>query len=138
MRRGWSRSQKDKMECGSHLPARRARRTLTEAQKRRIAARDGWRCVACKNPLPAAFQVDHIVPLCEGGADHADNCQTLCGTCHADKTQEEAIRRAARQRAARKALHPVLECGGCGARVSPFFAHRCASQADVQAGETSA
>lgn len=32
-------------------------------------------------------QVDHIVPLCTGGADHVDNLQWLTLQQHRDKTR---------------------------------------------------
>ncbi len=43
-------------------------------------------------PLAAATQVDHIVPLARGGA-RADweNLQALCVTCHARKSQGERL-----------------------------------------------
>ena len=43
-------------------------------------------------PLEAATQVDHIVPLALGGARAEwDNLQSLCTGCHARKSQEERI-----------------------------------------------
>jgi len=36
--------------------------------------------------LPAC---DHIIPKAEGGTDEPDNLQTLCGSCHAIKTNRE-------------------------------------------------
>ena len=49
------------------------RRTLTQAQKKRVAAAHAWRCAACDVLLPAAFEVDHVVPLWQGGADAVEN-----------------------------------------------------------------
>ena len=46
-----------------------------------------------RKTLPAAYQVDHIVPLAMGGPDSFENLQALCPNCHADKTQQEAISR---------------------------------------------
>lgn len=43
--------------------------------------------------LPAAYQVDHTVPLCDGGADDISNCSAMCPNCHATKTQLEGIER---------------------------------------------
>ena len=44
--------------------------------------------------LPAEFELDHIIPLFEGGADcYITNSQALCPNCHARKTQSESIRR---------------------------------------------
>jgi 5-methylcytosine-specific restriction protein A len=42
----------------------------------------------------AATQVDHTIPLWEGGRDDESNRQNLCDDCHAEKTADEAKRRA--------------------------------------------
>lgn len=47
-------------------------------------------CVACGR---IATEVDHIVPLCDGGGDTSDNKQALCHACHVSKTTDEAKRR---------------------------------------------
>lgn len=39
-----------------------------------------------------ATEVDHIVPLSQGGSDHMDNRQAICPDCHQAKTQQEAHR----------------------------------------------
>jgi len=36
-----------------------------------------------------ATEVDHIVPLSQGGPDEWDNLQGLCHDCHAAKTARE-------------------------------------------------
>lgn len=50
---------------------------------------------ACANcgRLHYTNQVDHVVPLWDGGADDETNFQTLCVTCHEAKTAGEAKRR---------------------------------------------
>ena len=46
-------------------------------------------------PVPRdAAQLEHIVPLCEGGTDDPDNLQGLCACCHAVKSAAEARARA--------------------------------------------
>ena len=48
---------------------------------------NNWRCTTCGG---YAHHVDHIVPLHRGGAEYdPDNLQTLCRTCHAEKTRSE-------------------------------------------------
>ena len=37
------------------------------------------------------FEIDHIVPLQFGGADHRKNMAVLCPACHRRKSQREAI-----------------------------------------------
>jgi len=48
-------------------------------------------------------QVDHIVPLWEGGEDVDSNRQILCQNCHREKCREEAARKS---RAPRKIFRP--------------------------------
>ncbi len=35
------------------------------------------------------MEIDHIIPLWKGGADHQDNMQLLCPDCHSIKTFRE-------------------------------------------------
>ena len=69
-------------------------RRITEPEKKIVAAKQGWKCSSCGDLLPAAFQVDHTVPLCDGGADDIEtNCTAMCPNCHCAKTQKEGIER---------------------------------------------
>ena len=58
-------------------------------------------CADCGRVVeyPAGFELDHIVPLYQGGSDTDDNCQILCidpndpsGGCHASKTRRDMQR----------------------------------------------
>jgi 5-methylcytosine-specific restriction endonuclease McrA len=49
-------------------------------------------------PRQSLWEVDHVVPLIDGGGHAADNLQTLCTPCHKLKTAEEARSRAAQSR----------------------------------------
>ena len=44
--------------------------------------------------MSSAFQVDHTVPLWRGGSDDISNTNACCASCHAIKTQLEAVQRA--------------------------------------------
>ena len=102
------------------------KRTLTEAQKRIVAASFGWRCAMCAGLLDAAFQVDHILALGDGGTDDWDNLQPLHPGCHAAKTQREAILRAERHRLRRRQRKSFpVECTGCGVRCSMRCSNPC-------------
>lgn len=52
-------------------------------------------CVACEaqGRTTAAQEVDHIIELCDGGADEEGNFQSLCIEHHKAKTADEAERR---------------------------------------------
>jgi len=69
------------------------KRTLTNAEKRHVAARQLWRCDHCNKLLEATYQVDHVVALADGGRDHVLNCVALCVGCHAKKTHKEVLAR---------------------------------------------
>lgn len=79
--------------------------------KRHVIVRDGSACRQCGTvfeaplfeggpvyPVPGKLELDHIVPLSDGGTDHADNLQVLCTHCHGIKTAREAGPRARRKR----------------------------------------
>lgn len=90
------------------------RKYWTEGIKRQIAYRQKYKCAVCQKMLPAAWHADHVIPLSEGGTNHTDNCQILCGSCHADKTMSENIRaeqlrKEARRRTSRF-FHPASPC----------------------------
>lgn len=57
--------------------------------------RDGHCCVACakrgRKAVPARC-VDHIVPKEAGGSDELANLQSLCFSCHGEKTVNDSIR----------------------------------------------
>lgn len=53
-------------------------------------------CVHCEaqGRTSAATEVDHIVPLWQGGSEDDSNLQPLCAECHNVKTVAEAQQRA--------------------------------------------
>lgn len=70
------------------------RGALTDIIKKQIAAEQKWHCSICNNMFDATYNVDHTIPLWNGGMDHRDNATALCVSCHAKKTQNEWILRA--------------------------------------------
>lgn len=84
---------------GAAEPTPRTRGSVWMATRARILARDGelCQCESCQasgSPL-VADDVDHRVPLWEGGADEDHNLQALSSACHKIKTAAEAARRSA-------------------------------------------
>lgn len=53
-------------------------------------------CCHCEQEgrVSQADEVDHVVPLWDGGRDDESNYQSLCVPCHKAKTAGEAARRA--------------------------------------------
>ena len=59
-----------------------------------VLLRDQYQCRRCGCVvLPKDAECDHVVPLADGGRDEMENLQTLCRTCHAEKSAGENCRR---------------------------------------------
>ncbi len=55
--------------------------------KKRVAAKQGWRCAICKKLLDETFELDHIKPLFKGGhPTDESNLQALCKRDHLFKS----------------------------------------------------
>ena len=68
------------------------KRKWTSSEKRSVGARQAWTCARCAKLLPATFEVDHVQPLHQGGADCVEtNAEALCNQCHARKTLDERM-----------------------------------------------
>jgi 5-methylcytosine-specific restriction protein A len=57
-------------------------------------------CRHCKagGLVTPAVEVDHIIPRALGGKDEWDNTQSLCKSCHQDKTRQDIKLMAGRRR----------------------------------------
>ena len=67
----------------ARLPSRRLDRWA-----RAIKHRDNWRCRSCGKA--GRLEADHIVPLHRGGSAYSmTNGQTLCRSCHIEKSRSE-------------------------------------------------
>lgn len=85
--------------CDAHRPAytpwpdrdeRRPKVSGWERQRRNkiVMARHGRVCHVCGQG--GADQVDHVVPLAQGGSDTMDNLRPAHKQCHAAKTRRES------------------------------------------------
>lgn len=79
------------------MPTTKERRmTGRKLQERRLNVWSRNPCCATCGKLcdfPAGFELDHTLPLFQGGDDTEANCQVLCSGpdgCHASKTAAEA------------------------------------------------
>lgn len=123
-------------------------RTLSEPQKKIVAARQQWRCSVCNQLLPATYQVDHTNPLWRGGADHVGNCTAMCPNCHAAKTQQEAIERSVASKGAAATYRDAYDnrtdffnngmatCALCGLRRPADQPHERCSAIDLRSVNT--
>ena len=64
----------------------------TRQLKREIKGRGSAKKLRAKGFVPrrSLWELDHIVPLIDGGSHDLDNLQTLCTPCHKTKTAAEA------------------------------------------------
>jgi hypothetical protein len=76
---------------GAGRSANVTKRSVSETKKKFVAAEQGWKCGACKEQLPAWFEVDHKIRLDNGGSNHVDNLVALCRDCHGKKTAFENL-----------------------------------------------
>lgn len=49
------------------------------------------RCVCCRKPLGEKYHLDHIMPLCLGGANEDWNIQLLCPACNHKKHRKHPV-----------------------------------------------
>lgn len=89
------------------------RRCVSALLKRRVAARQLWRCAACRHLVDECYEIDHRVPLWAGGSNAVANLQALCHRCHRVKTMGEGIARGPSGSAAR--------CAACRRVYSLYF-----------------
>eukprot|EP00969_Alexandrium_andersonii_P238817 10541819-Alexandrium_andersonii.AAC.1 len=66
------------------------RRQLTDVQAAIIWERQGRACNMC-GARSLKPNVDHVLPLCEGGGNGPENAQILCQDCHSVKTTLEQL-----------------------------------------------
>lgn len=62
------------------------KRAVTPLMKKTVAAKQSWKCGICGRLLDETFEVDHIVPLYQGGTNSIDNLMALDPICHKKKT----------------------------------------------------
>lgn len=67
------------------------KRQRFSAQTRfRIVHDQDFKCALCQYKIPVDFNIDHVVPLWDGGTNDRSNLQGVCVTCHGAKTGAEA------------------------------------------------
>ena len=88
-----------------------------------VAARANWRCGMCVGRLPAAFEIDHLIPHCLTRDDRL--IWALCPNCHALKSVLE-IRSTRRLRRLQASMERNASlCLMCEQVVSTYFKHEC-------------
>ena len=62
------------------------RTKLSQNVKKFVAANQKWSCNHCQHVLDASHEIDHIIPIYQGGTNDIGNLQALCRNCHGKKT----------------------------------------------------
>lgn len=69
--------------------------------------RDNFTCQYCGQHAPnVTLEVDHIVPVCNGGEDSLDNLKTSCSACNGGKNAALLIRRRGEKESAVRVYKP--------------------------------
>ena len=64
-------------------------RNVTALSKKIVASNQKWLCGNCKKMLDFTYEIDHIIPLFNGGTNEYTNLIALCRECHGQKTAIE-------------------------------------------------
>ena len=63
------------------------RNPINAALRHEAFIRDGYRCLECgASNQDTSLEVDHIIPVSQGGTDELKNLQTLCMQCNRTKS----------------------------------------------------
>lgn len=89
------------------------RKHISSQVKWQLAKKQGFKCALSGEELEEVFDVDHIVPLANGGTDTFNNLQLLNLTAHRIKTSMEAV--------ARNKKKDSLHCSICNVDFSKYF-----------------
>ena len=80
------------------------RKRFSQAMRALVAFEQDYKCAVCNGKLPMAWQLDHVVPLCDpswaqqypnsrkaatAAANRRENLQSLCNNCHGAKSLVE-------------------------------------------------
>ena len=67
------------------------RKRLGERIRKTVAASQKWRCHDCNELLSASFEVDHVLPVSQGGTNDLLNLNALCRNCHGERTSRQGM-----------------------------------------------
>jgi 5-methylcytosine-specific restriction endonuclease McrA len=96
----------DICDMPNHPIQKQHKRHVPNSMKKIVAAEQKWCCNICQELLDATYEVDHRIPLWNGGKNNKSNLQALCPSCHAKKTYSENAKHEIRKR---KHVHQDLD-----------------------------
>ena len=68
---------------------KKKRTKLSQNVKKFVAANQKWSCNHCQQLLDSTYEIDHIIPVYQGGSNEMSNLQALCRNCHGKKTLDD-------------------------------------------------
>jgi len=76
------------------MPDKTPRINIPPEVRKYVFERNSYQCQSCqKIDLTAKnLQVDHIIPLAQGGSNDCSNLQTLCAKCNREKSSKIDLR----------------------------------------------
>lgn len=80
---------KQRKYCNLHCQMLVWARYDYNTMRQRVLERDNYTCQICGVKSRKRMEVDHIIPLADGGPSlELSNCRTLCHTCHVNVTTQ--------------------------------------------------
>lgn len=67
------------------------KRLVSETTKKMVASRQQWKCGLCQHVLDETYEIDHIIPLYQGGSNDLSNLMALDPICHRKKTNADRL-----------------------------------------------
>ena len=67
------------------------RRSFSERERAEIFSACDGKCANCNRRIPSGMEwdIDHRIPLADGGNNDDGNLQVLCEFCHSAKTKDD-------------------------------------------------
>lgn len=85
--RGTKRRRENRGVIVKDIFKKTKRNSLTKDERFDLIRSQNYKCNLCLNPFgSSSFEVDHIIPLEQGGTNDLENLQGLCDSCHIFKT----------------------------------------------------
>lgn len=87
-----NKSRRNNKNDNINISKKKFKRNVTESKKKTVAAKQKWRCGLCGRMLDETYEVDHIIPLYQGGSNEIDNLMALDPICHRKKTNADRFK----------------------------------------------
>ena len=82
----YKRKRKDSGIMVKEIFKKNKREALSKDERFDIIRLQNYKCNLCLNHIGSSFDIDHLIPLEQGGTYDLSNLQALCNSCHIFKT----------------------------------------------------